>query len=278
MKSAGEGTELEVSQDIKRKGDDYSIKHKSELKTTCCKEWDLKFKCSNKKNELGVEWKPTDMNKDGQEVEVDFEFNEKPAQGSNAQSWGAGVELKAGGFDMGPIKPYTNLGFKTNDKQDHEITWSQNMVYEKEFHAAWNIKMDQAMAMKSAYGWLGMTGANGNYYLRANLLDQFFGLGTWFKHGDHKHSLEVQYDVKNKKPGMFGQPLYMRYGGIFKIGKVEYHNQMLVSDKIYAKDVATFNVTDNLKMNLGATYDLWGILASAEKTKVNAGVGLELKI
>lgn len=72
--------------------------------------------------------------------------------------------------------------------------------------------MNQDMAVTSSYGYLAMIGGSGNYYLRSELMKWFVGAGTWWKAGDTSHHAELQYDAKDNKPGMFGQPLFLRYG------------------------------------------------------------------
>lgn len=68
-------------------------------------EWEAKLVSSNKEHELDLEWKPTDLNKDGQKVEIETEVKCQPIP----NTWSGDVELKAGGFDLGPIKPWTTV-------------------------------------------------------------------------------------------------------------------------------------------------------------------------
>ena len=68
-------------------------------------EWDGKLVTSNKEHEIDLEWKPTDLNKDGQTVEIGLEAKCQPIP----NTWSADVGLKAGGFDLGPIKPWTTV-------------------------------------------------------------------------------------------------------------------------------------------------------------------------
>lgn len=72
-----------------------------------------------------------------------------------------------------------------------------------------------------------MIGPNGNYYFRSLCKDWFLGAGTWWKNDSGSHSVEVQYDVKKNNVGMFGQPLFLRYGGKFKFGAVDYAPTLL---------------------------------------------------
>lgn len=100
------------------------------------------------------------------------------------------------------------------------------MVFDGQYHAAWKVCMNQDFALTSAYGVLAMIGANGNYYLRGDKT-KFLGMGTWFKNDWGSHSMEVQYDASKNNTGMFGQPLFLRYGGKFQVGAVSHHTSFL---------------------------------------------------
>ena len=64
-----------------------------------------KLVSSNKEHEVDLEYKPADLNKNGQKVEIELESKCQPA----ARTWSADLELKAGGFDLGPIVPWTTV-------------------------------------------------------------------------------------------------------------------------------------------------------------------------
>lgn len=97
---------LSVGQDVVKDGKGgYNCKHKSELKTKLNSEWDAKIVSSNKEHEMDLEWKPTDLNKDGQKVELGIEAKCQPIP----NTWSGELQLKAGGFELGPIKPWTTV-------------------------------------------------------------------------------------------------------------------------------------------------------------------------
>ena len=74
VKSGVKDTSVSVGQDVvKDNKGGYACKHKSELKTKLNSEWEAKLVSSNKEHELDLEWKPTDLNKDGQKVEVEVD-------------------------------------------------------------------------------------------------------------------------------------------------------------------------------------------------------------
>lgn len=66
---------MSVGQDVVKDGKGgYNCKHKSEVKTKLSSEWQAKLVSSNKEHQADLEWKPSDLNKDGQKVEVDLEL------------------------------------------------------------------------------------------------------------------------------------------------------------------------------------------------------------
>ena len=60
-------TEQDVVKDDKG---NHTTKHKSQIKTKLNDEWDAELIATNKQHELYFTWKPTDMNKGDQKVEV----------------------------------------------------------------------------------------------------------------------------------------------------------------------------------------------------------------
>lgn len=85
------------------------------------------------------------------------------------------------------------------------MEYTQNIVYENEYNLAWQMNLNQDMALKSAYAYLAMVGPNGNYYLRSQLFNWFVGAGSWWKsESGAKYSVELQYDAKDNKPGLMG--------------------------------------------------------------------------
>lgn len=95
------------------------------------------------------------------------------------------------------------------------------MTYDKDYHLAWDLSVNKDMKLSSAYGYAAMVGANGNYYVRANLLNQFLGLGTWYKWGNAKNSVELQYDPSGAVKGFMGQPAFIRWGMKSNLGPVK---------------------------------------------------------
>ena len=97
---------MSAGQDVvKNDKGSFNCKHKSELKAKLTDELEGKLVSSNKEHEVDLEYKPADLNKNGQKVEIELESKCQPA----ARTWSADLELKAGGFDLGPIVPWTTV-------------------------------------------------------------------------------------------------------------------------------------------------------------------------
>ena len=253
----------------------YACKHKTELKTKLSSELEAKLVSSNKEHEVDLEWKPSDLNKDGQKVEFELEAKCQPIP----NTWSGEVEVKAGGFDLGPITPWSTLRFATNSKQAHSFKYTQNLVYEKEFNLAWQLKLNKDFAVDSAYAYLAMVGGNGNYYLRTQLFKWFVGAGSWWKdQNGNKHSLEVQYDAKDKTAGIAGQPLFLRYGGKYKFGVTDWDASVLVGKSVVLKDTFTFKATDQLKIGVTGVMDIPEIITKGETAGMILGFKAEFKL
>ena len=111
------------------------------------------------------------------------------------------------------------MQFDTNKSKEHMLTYSQNLVYEKDFHCAWKTVVDvNAKSLKEAYGILAWNNTgHGDWYFRSNCLSKFVGIGCSYKVNQNGwHSHEMQWDFNKKKVGLFGQPLWWRYGMAYK--------------------------------------------------------------
>lgn len=135
------------------------------------------------------------------------------------------------------------------------------------------------MALKSAYAYFAMVGTNGNYYLRTQLFDWFVGAGSWWKaENGSTHSVELQYDLKDKKPGLMGQPVFMRYGSKYKLGPLDYHMSVLLGNTLTMKDKVDMKVNDSLKLSVSKYYDWKEVVTKGETSSMTFGVTAELKI
>jgi len=89
------------------------------------------------------------------------------------------------------------------------------------------VKSDLA-SVTEAYAALAMIGANGNYYLRANIMSKLYGAGTWMKNDYGTHNIDVQYDMSEGKKGFMDLPLFLRYANKQSIGPVNYNFALLI--------------------------------------------------
>lgn len=125
---------------------------------------------------------------------------------------------------------------KLNSKMEHGIEYCQNNVMD-DYHLGWRVDVDHTNAVNNVWCHAAMVGSNGNYYVRGNAISRFFGLGTWWKsENGSQHSVEAQYDLNKTEAGIAGQPLYLRYGGAFKLGALDYKLQVLMKEKLQWKD------------------------------------------
>ena len=126
----------------------YDFKHKTEVKYA---EGDVEVKltATNKDFAIDAEVQPSDFNKDGMHSSFQVEAKMTPAK----DDWEAKFEAKVGGFNLGPITPWCELQLDTNKSQEHELTYSQNFNFEKNFHAAWKLVADvNGKSLKEGYG------------------------------------------------------------------------------------------------------------------------------
>jgi histidinol phosphatase-like PHP family hydrolase len=100
------------------------------------------------------------------------------------------------------------------------MTISQNFVYEKDFHCASKTVVDvNNMKLAEAYGvFAWMNTGHGNWYFRSNCLNKMVGLGCNYSINDKMHhATELQYDFNKKTTGIYGQPLFWRWGANYHL-------------------------------------------------------------
>ena len=83
----------------------YDHKHKSELKYKVNGELDTKLVASNKDYTVELEYAPADFNKDGLHSSLELELKDTPAKAD----WEGKAELKVGGYELGPVKGWSEL-------------------------------------------------------------------------------------------------------------------------------------------------------------------------
>jgi len=168
------------------------------------------------------------------------------------------------------------VGF--NSKSEHNVEYHQNNVMD-DYHLGWRMHMDKNNSVKDVWCHAAMIGDNGNYYVRGNAFTKLFGLGTWFKsEGGSKHSMEAQYDLNNAKPGLMGMPLYLRYGGAFKFGALDYNCRVALKEKLTWKDTIKFPLGGNCSASITSVTDVQDMVMNPDNCKPVLGCTFELKL
>lgn len=149
---------------------------------------------------------------------------------------------------MGPIKPWTEWKFATNKAKEHSFTHSANFVMDA-YQLGYKFSTDKGGKITSAYHAMSMATDSANFYFRGDCLTRFMGLGCTFKETafglEGQHAVELQADLKNKAPGLFGQPLFLRYGMTAPIGPgFDLHWKVLGGKDWLEEYKANFKVND----------------------------------
>lgn len=148
-----------------------------------------------------------------------------------------------------------------------------------DYHLGWRVDMDHNNAVSNVWCAAAMIGANGNYYLRGNAMSRLFGLGTWWKSDNgSQHSLEAQYDLNKAEPGIAGMPLYLRYGGAFKYGAIDYNCRVLMKDKLQWKDTCRFPIAENVSATMTMVSDIQDMVMNPDQCKPVMGCSFEMKL
>lgn len=219
------GLSYSHSGDLAWKKTDWSVGHKSELTNHCDKcNTTVNWKNSLKDVEWKIAHKPEALNKDGKIAWLNLEGKCEPKE----QKGEVSVKGLFGGIKIGPLYSWTTLQVQrasatVADKKTEDWTaeLTQNFNYEKNVNVGFRCDLNlQKKQLDAAYGHLAYTHADyGTWYFRSNCLSRFVGLGVHKKGGDTRfHVAEVQYDFsKDKKQGLFGQPLFLRFAGDYKL-------------------------------------------------------------
>ena len=152
-------------------GDGGKFKQKAEFSTKM-DEHNLECKVSNSKTEFTYCMTPGGMNEGGQcgAIEVGGDTNFKD------DAWNANFKLTTGGFEVGPMKPWTSITCDTNNAGEHSVTYSQNLAMYN-MHAGWRVAADKSAKLTEAHASAAMKCDGQVYYARADILNKFFGVG-----------------------------------------------------------------------------------------------------
>ena len=105
--ACGPKTTLSTSTDfVSTKGSEpWTFKSKTEVKHTICTGFTTTAVASNKDFTLKFGVQPKEYNQDGMNSSVEMEAKCTPQK----NAWEAKAEFKCGGFELGPIKPWTEV-------------------------------------------------------------------------------------------------------------------------------------------------------------------------
>ena len=252
----------------------WDMKQKTELKHTPCSHMDMSVTVANKDITLKASVRPDQINGDG--MDGSFQVEAKCAPAKNA--WEAKAEFKVGGFELGPIKPWTEIEVETNEAKEHKVSLAQNYCYEGNAHVAWKSVVDvKSKTLSECYGLLSYNHNNhGSMWFRSNCMKNFVGLGVHDKiNEDLDVAAEAQWDFKKSRKGMFGQPLFLRMGATHKgLMNVSSNYMFNISDQL----VFTMKHKLALTETTSATFSERVSCSSLSQQKFDLGVAFEVKL
>lgn len=253
------------------------MKHKTEIKKAFDSEHTLKFVASNKDYTAEWDFKPSDLNKDGMTTTVEVEAKCIPAKAA----WEGKAEFKIGGFGAGPLTSFTELQFDSNNKQDHKVTFSQNVVCEKKYHTAVKVvaSAGKKQELTDAQAIIAANMSFGDLWLRGNLMKKFWGVGATFKDGNDKHAVEMQYDLGNpKNEGLFGMPLFFRSGNCFALGNQKLSTFSYFGKQWWIKNKYEIPVDDKFKVTFSDKLDMLEFFKMSKSCQYTWGMAVEMKL
>jgi hypothetical protein len=258
----------------------HEYEHKTEFKKTCdCNQFEQKFTASSKDFSWEGEVTPDAHNKDGNHTQINLEGSCAPAK----NEWNAKVGLKFGGREIGPITQWMTTEFETNQSKDHKGTFTSNWNYEKDYHCAWKVicDMKNKMKMTEAYGILlfNNTG-HGNWYFRSNCLEKVMAVGCNYNINENlAHSTEVQYDFNKTKTGLFGMPLFYRFGGKWNLkNNCTWNYDIMAGESWTWSEKVEMPVNDNITLSVSDKMNMSAMFSNPKNAGFKWGMGLEIKL
>jgi len=105
-------------------------------------------------------------------------------------------------------------------------------------------------------------------------------LGTSYKIADHKnHSAEVQYDFKKANIGMFGQPLFVRFGADYALQNNLNWNWGFNFGKGYTfSQRIDFKPLDNIKVSFSDRGDAYNAFFDLKNINYSWGWAIEFNV
>lgn len=130
IKSApGKGLSIAQGADFTSKGNNvFGQKHKTEVKYKCCDDHETKLTLTSADAELEYTYSPVDFNKDSNDMSVQYAHKQKPANGEFENK----IELKVGGYELGPVKGWSEFQVDCNkdfDKKANKLSISNSGTF-----------------------------------------------------------------------------------------------------------------------------------------------------
>lgn len=250
------------------------FKQKMEFKAKINNENSIKLTATNKDFGFEYDFNPEDLNKDGMHCQLEVEGKYMPAKSDCSGK----AEFKIGGFEIGPLKPWTEIQFDTNKSLNHELTFSQNLNMD-DYNVAYKAITDMK-TLTSAYGAFAVKNKTGDFFIRANLLNKFVGVGC---HVSPKstlhHANELQYDFSGKNKGIAGSSVFYRFGGVYHLpNKTKLTTQISASKKWMWTNKWEVPVTSNIKATVTDQTDVAAYFTDPTASFYKLGLALEFKL
>jgi len=245
-------------------------KHKTEVKYKHCCEHDLKATATTKDLKLEMTYAPHSLHSDdgtGHEVTLEGEFKSIPKDGE----WESKAELKCGGYELGPLKGWSELQVDVNNKKggDGKLAVHQHLTFSQSLNhgdfwfgaKAEACKCEKDIHMDGAYALLKYQSGDSAAWLRASILRKFVCAGFSHKVNDKMNlSNEFDYDMAStgKHKGIAGTPLFWRYGAEWNFqDKTQLTTQLAAADGtcLLTQKVAT-PLSATTKFTGTAQYDI----------------------
>lgn len=263
---------------VKGKGDAPDFKHKVELKKKFDSQNTVKIVGTNKDFEFDYDFTPEALNKDGVDFSVEVEGKYTPAK----NDYSGKTEFKLGGFKLGPVTPYSELQLDFAKGQAKPDVTVSNVFTMDEYNLGVKAVLKDFKTVDEAYLVAAVKNSTGHFYLRSNVLTRFMGLGCNVSPKDYfHHSFELQYDAaaSPSKSGIYGLPLFFRFGGLYHLdNKVKLTAQLNAGKGLIMTNKIEVPVSKEIKATLTDQIDLANVYTNPKGLKYNFGVALELKL
>jgi len=135
--------------------------------------------------------------------------------------------------------------------------------------------------VNEAYVAVGAKNSTGDFYLRADCLKRFLGLGCSVSPKDYfQHSFELQYDAGTKPAtGIYGMPVFFRFGGLYQLNKkIKLTAQLNAGKGLIMTNKFEVPVSKEIKATLTEQVDLASAYTDPKSLKHSFGAALEFKL